>query len=72
MKSIEDSKRYTVGELTRLTPCPVKDCLHNVTAKTLRKRLATGSASKPTTPNLESIENKIKEQYPLKLPTKKA
>ncbi|GFR23582.1 hypothetical protein TNCT_251201 [Trichonephila clavata] len=29
MKSIEDSKRYIVGELTRLTPCPVKDCCNS-------------------------------------------
>ncbi|GFR08158.1 hypothetical protein TNCT_340561 [Trichonephila clavata] len=61
MKSIEGSKRYIVGELTRLTHCPVKYCLHNVTVKTLRKRLATSSTSKPAAPNLESTKNKIKD-----------
>ncbi|GFQ69692.1 hypothetical protein TNCT_484351 [Trichonephila clavata] len=72
MKPIEGSKIFIVGELTHLTICPLKDCLHNVTAKTLRKCLAAGSVSKPATPNLESTKNKIKDQYSFKLPNKKA
>ncbi|GFQ81254.1 hypothetical protein TNCT_509251 [Trichonephila clavata] len=62
MKSIEDSRRYIVSELT---PCPVKDCLHNLTAKTLRIRLATGSDSKLAVPNLESIKTQLKTNIPL-------
>ncbi|GFY41175.1 hypothetical protein TNIN_297321 [Trichonephila inaurata madagascariensis] len=44
MQKFEENRKYLIGELTGLTPCPVQDCLHNTTVKTLRKRLAAGSA----------------------------
>ncbi|GFV21526.1 hypothetical protein TNCV_5121131 [Trichonephila clavipes] len=48
-------------ELTRLIPCPVQDCQHNTTVKTLPKRLAVGSVSKPAVLNLNNEKSEIKD-----------
>ncbi|GFY67746.1 hypothetical protein TNIN_68761 [Trichonephila inaurata madagascariensis] len=61
MQKFEENRKYLIGELTGLTPCPVQDCLHNTTVKTLRKRLAAGSVSKTAVLNLNNEKSEIKD-----------
>ncbi|GFY77851.1 hypothetical protein TNIN_456781 [Trichonephila inaurata madagascariensis] len=72
MKKIEESKKIVLGELTGLTPCPIKDCLHNATVKSLRRKLASGSLLRPATLNLDKNKLKINEENNFKIPSKKA